>query len=125
MFLSLLAHALLRVFVGGTLFFLGIKHLRDRASVRTIMNMRWPRFAGFFAWYIGFVELLLGVMFVTGCLTQIAAILGGIMALKMLFFKKTFTYPTFPQPIYYVLLLGACFSLFITGAGALAFDLPF
>lgn len=125
MFLSLVAHAILRLFVGGTLLYIGLRHLgRDRHALKEACSMRWPKLAGFFSLYIPLVEIVVGAMFLVGVLTQAAALLAGLLSLKFLFLKRTFTPPVVPQPLVYILLLGASISLFITGAGIFAVDLP-
>lgn len=125
MFLSLLAHLLLRLFVGGILLYLGFRHLRsERAALRAVFSEHWPRLATFSVWYMGVLEIVLGLMFIAGAFTQIAALVTIVFALKMLLFKKRFAHPSIPQPLFWLLMLGASVSLFITGAGAIAYDLP-
>jgi hypothetical protein len=67
---------------------------------------------------------LLAVMLGAGYYTQIAALLGGLGTVKALFLIRR--YPElFPLSRgTYVLLLIMLLSLLLTGAGALAFDLP-
>lgn len=125
MFLALLAHAVLRVLVGLTLLYLGFRHIgSERERIRAILNVRWPHLAGFFVWYIGIVEIVVGFLFTIGFVTQIAALITAVMAIKILVFGRRLE-DAFPQPLFYVLLLAASISLFITGAGAFAVDLPF
>ena len=125
MFLSLLAHAILRLFVGGTLVYLGYRHARkDRASLRAVLSEHWPNMAGFFIWYLALLEIVIGVLFIFGAWTQAAAIVSGVLSIKMLLFRRRLAHPSIPQPLYYILLLAASLSLFITGAGAPAVDLP-
>lgn len=126
MFLALLAHALLRLFVGGTLLYLGFRHIgRERRGLKATLSEHWPRFAGFFVWYLALVEIALGVLFILGMWTQAAAIVAAILSIEMMLFRRRLAHPSIPQSMYYVLLLGASLSLLITGAGVPAIDLPF
>ena len=122
-FLALLAYLLLRLFVGGICVYLGFLHIRHRHKMQTDMRP-WVLSGLFTAWYMGAVEIIIGVMFITGFYTQIAALLGMALAIKLLIFHPRFPSPYVPQRLFYVLLFAASLSLFITGAGAIAFDLP-
>ncbi len=125
MFLSLFAHALLRVVLGGIFIYFGYRHLfRDRASLQAVMHKYSPNFAPFMVRYLGLVEVVIGGMFFVGAFTQIAAVAAIVLSIKMLVLKRHFAHPSIPQPLFYVLILGVSLSLFITGAGAIAFDLP-
>ncbi|MCD5382437.1 MAG: DoxX family protein [Candidatus Pacebacteria bacterium] len=123
-FLALLAYFILRVFVAGTLLFLGIKHLRHRHNIKHAMQLRWFPFGLFSVWYLALIEIICGLMFLFGIYTQIAALLVLIMAVKFIFFGKYISSPFIPSRMFYILLTAASLSLFITGAGAFAFDLP-
>ncbi len=127
-FLALIAYAILRVFIGAALLTLGLKHFRhSRPELTRIIATRFPflsRLAGLIAWKYGVAEILIGLMFIAGFFTQIAAIIAAILSIKMLVFRKTFTYPLVPTPVFWFLTLGISISLFITGAGIFAFDIP-
>lgn len=125
LFLSLLAHALLRVFVGGSLLYLGFQHVtQDRADLRDFLASQRPRTGTLFFGVLVFSEWIFGAMFVFGALTQIAALATMFLSLMMLALAQTLSHPAIPNRLYYVMLLGASLSLFITGAGALAVDVP-
>ena len=125
MFLSLFANALLRLVLGGIFIYLGYRHLiRDHAALQSVVRRYWPRVAPFAVRYLGLVEMALGGMFFVGAYTQVAAIAAIVLSVKMLILKKHFAHPSIPQPLFYVLVLGVSLSLFITGAGVFAFDLP-
>ena len=125
MFLSLFAHAFLRIVLGAILVHLGFRHLtKDRASLEAAVYQRWPRFARFAVLYMGVVEIAIGAMFVVGIYTQIAAIVAMALSTKMLVFRKYFVHSALPQSFFYMLMFAVSCSLFITGAGVLAFDLP-
>lgn len=128
MFLALIAHTVLRVGFGLILLTLGYRHLTARRlQLREAVAACVPVLSGFAPWfaiYFGLVEIVLGLMFVFGAYTQVAALVTGAYALKMLFFRKRFTYPLVPPPSFYLLSLFVACSLFITGAGAFALDIP-
>ena len=69
-------------------------------------------------------ELVVGTLFILGLCTQIAALIVILMSFKMLFLRKYFPHDALPSRLTYLLLLGISCCLFITGAGAFAFDLP-
>lgn len=128
MFLALVAHALLRLFVGLALVYLGVRHYgRDRAMLVQTISTNFPSFskmARFMAFKLAVIEVIIGCMFVAGFYTQIAALAAIILSLKMLVFRKSFSYPLVPQSLFWFLVIGVSISLFITGAGILAFDIP-
>ncbi len=128
MFLALVAYAVLRVFIGFALLNLGVKHYRNnRTELAQVIATNFPflsRLSRLIAWKYGVIEILLGAMFIVGIFTQIAAIVAAILSIKMLILRKTFTYPLVPTPVFWFLTLGISISLFITGAGILAIDIP-
>jgi len=125
MFLALLAHALLRVFLSGTLAYLGLRHLgHDRNRLIEATRAHWKKLAPSAVWALGLSELLIAGFLFVGAFTQIAALALGILSIKMLFLRRTFGHPSIPSSLFYVLTLGISISLFITGAGAFAIDLP-
>lgn len=123
-FLALLAYFLLRLFVGSILVYFGIKHARSYTSFTRSLSLPFFPYPAFLAILCIAIEIVCGVMFILGLYTQIAALITIVLCIKMLVFKKYFTSPAFASRSFYVLLLGCCLSLFITGAGAIAFDLP-
>ena len=125
MFLSLLAHAILRIFVGAIFFYLGLRHLgRSRSGLTVVLKEHWPVLGGFYVWYLGLIEVVIGIMFIVGIYTQAAAIVSMLISIKMLLLRRRFAHPSIPQPIFYTLLFAASLSRLITGAGAFAIDLP-
>lgn len=125
LFLSLLAHTILRVFLGGVLIYLGISHgLHNRKSLSVVAKEHWPNLGAFFVGYLAFVEIVLGALIFVGAWTQPAALIAAIVSFKMIFLAKYFAHPAMPPRLVWVLIVGAGLSLTITGAGAFAFDLP-
>lgn len=123
-FLALLAYLILRVIVGVTLLYFGAKHLTGRKEILALNSFTWWPFGSYAIILFGVVELLIGAMFFFGAYTQIAALVCMFLSVKMLFTYRSALAPYFPSRAYYFLLFGCALSLFITGAGAIAVDLP-
>ena len=89
-------------------------------------HLRFP-LIGTASWAGSFTMLMyaaIGLMLLFGYYTQIAAILAAMTSVKGLLFYKRFG-PLFPYSrSTYVLLLAICLSLLVSGAGAMAYDLP-
>ncbi len=128
MFLALIAHAVLRVIFGLILMSFGYRHLfAERPTLTQAIAACVPRLSGVAKWFaikLAIAELLLGAMFVFGFYTQIAALATIVYAIKMLFFRKHLNPPLMPTPAFFLLAIGVCLSLFITGAGVFALDIP-
>lgn len=124
-FLALFAYFILRVFVGGVLIHLGLRHTRRYQELVSTTN--WPLMPHSPLPVVILIvsELALGLFILIGAHTQIAALLIILMSLKLIIWHRRFTVPDIiPPRIFYTLLIGACLSLFITSAGVFAFDLP-
>jgi uncharacterized membrane protein YphA (DoxX/SURF4 family) len=123
-FLALFGYAILRIVVGWVWCHLALRHYQARASILSDLNIPlfpWPRIA--LAIIIG-IEFLVGILFLLGLWTQIAATLSFIWCVKMLVLRSSFNHASFPDRVTIVLLLAISITLFITGAGVPAFDLP-
>lgn len=81
-------------------------------------------FSSFFIWYVVVVEMVVGVLFVLGLYTQIAALLAMLFVLKLHVMRRQLSHPLLLSGTLRFLLFFCALSLFITGAGAFAFDLP-
>ncbi len=114
MFLSLVAHAILRVGAGLILVAHGARHLKASRGATTAGLLR----------TFGVIELLLGGFLTIGLWTQAAALLIALFAIMALVMRKRLT-PYLASSSFYLLLIAASLSLVITGAGALAIDMPF
>ncbi|HEY4520027.1 MAG TPA: hypothetical protein VJH33_03255 [Candidatus Paceibacterota bacterium] len=66
------------------------------------------------------IEAVLALFLAGGAYVQLASIVGGVIAIEWLVSKRT--RPVARGTAYLALVL--CVSLLVTGAGALAFDLP-
>lgn len=115
MFLSLVAHAILRIGAGVILLTLSVRHLKGVPTAHVSRTMLRTT---------GVAELILGISLTLGFLTQVAALATALFAVVVLFMHKRFA-SYLPSPSFFILLIAASLSLVITGAGALAIDMPF
>jgi len=122
--LAMFAYLLLRVWVAMLLIWLGYRHAS--AVKELIATTRWPLLPqrALPIQLLILFECLAGLVLMVGAYTQIVVGLIFMYSLKMIIWNHRFSHPTIPDRYFYFLLLGACLSLFITGAGAIAFDLP-
>ena len=125
MFLSLLAHAILRIVTGGIMCFLGYTHFVIlRAPVQRALfaskDTLSPKIIGLWAG----IEIIAGTMLVLGVLTQIGALIVFILSLASISLKRYLPHLLVSESLLYVLLCAVSVSLFITGAGVFAVDLP-
>ena len=123
LFLAPMGTTLLRVAAGVTLLAAAWMHYDQRKELGTekfivIGSGTWiPLLASF-------VELVVGAALVLGTYTQVAAIVGALLSLKQFVWSRA--YPNFfpLSRTASALLFVICLSLIVSGAGALAFDLP-
>ncbi|HMO77590.1 MAG TPA: hypothetical protein PKA42_00340 [Candidatus Paceibacterota bacterium] len=123
-FLALLAFFILRVIVGFAFIHLAQRHFKHRQALHPTLVLPFFPFGKIHTFVLIITELVIGVMFLVGFYTQIAALLTILMSLKMLVLRNKFVTPHLPNRLTYLLLFGIGCSLFITGAGIFAFDLP-
>ena len=121
--LGFFAPMLLRVAVACLFFCAAYAAHKNRAAVA---RLRFP-VIGTASWAGNFTALVyavIGLMLFFGGYTQIAAIAGAVAAFKAIVLGKNFD-ALFPYSrSTYVFVLIICLSLIISGAGALALDLP-
>jgi uncharacterized membrane protein YphA (DoxX/SURF4 family) len=77
-----------------------------------------------FASILGVFELLAGVSLVLGYYMQIGALIAGIISLKLLMTKLMGKPFGSEGALFDLVLLAIALSLLLSGAGALAFDMP-
>ncbi len=123
-FLSLFAYFILRIFIGFILLVFSFKHWKQRESLYQALVLPIFPFGKISVTILIISELILGTLFVLGLYTQIAALITILMSIKMIILRNKFTHPALPSRLVYLLFLGIGCSLFITGGGVLAFDLP-
>ena len=118
-YLALLAYFALRLIVGTLLIAMGIRHIKHKTPLAWAFPFSTPLSFAFAC-----AEIMFGAMFILGFYTQYASL--GTMALSIILLVTHRKTPSkeIPQRIFCVLLFAVSLSLFITGAGAFAFDLP-
>ncbi|MDE2071384.1 MAG: DoxX family membrane protein [Patescibacteria group bacterium] len=121
------APTLLRIAVAATFFYLAMHTWRHQKYTGGIVlpvvgAQQWmPAF-------VALVECALAVMFAVGWHTQIAALVGVLVAIKYAIYRRFWPgagaayIPLSASTI--ALMFVICLSLLISGAGALAYDLP-
>lgn len=123
-FLALFAYFLLRLFVGSVLIYLALSHHKHREELKDILTFSWFSYGRFVTTSVIVGEFIIGSLLIAGAYTQYAALAVMALCFKMIIMRNWFAHSSFPSRLFYFLLLGTSLSLFITGAGALAFDLP-
>lgn len=123
LWLSPFAYTLLRITAGLVFLSVAWTHVEKRDELSRIDFT----VAGSGLWipiFAGIVEFGIGVALVLGIFTQAAAILGALGALKSFIWKRRYPAMIPISRTASALLFVICLSLVVTGAGALAFDLP-
>ncbi len=123
-FLAPVAYLILRVCIGTLLIRLGFSHMRNREELKEIFEFSFFPYKGFTIWALALIEIVIGVLFFIGLYTQIAALLTMVYSLKFIILHEKLKHPLIPERRFFILLFVISCSLFITGAGILAFDLP-
>ena len=115
---------LLRVGLGTLLFLFGFIRLSGRRHVYLKrFRERWPELGEVLLFSLGGIEIVVGILFILGFYTQIAALVSMAMALLLLFRQNTRMISGNNKPMYFLIFM-VSLSLLISGAGAFAFDIP-
>jgi uncharacterized membrane protein YphA (DoxX/SURF4 family) len=117
-FLAPLGATILRIAVGSILIRQGIRHMRVMSNVFS-SPFRFRLFL-----FCGFLECISGALIILGLYTQIGALIGMLIAGIFFFRARALRLIVTQSRTLLVLIFASCFSLFITGAGIFAFDLP-
>ncbi len=123
-FLAPLAYTALRVCIAIIFIHLSVTHVKNRQSLAEVFTTPLFPFPSFIVWYLVSIELTIGILMFLGLFTQIAALLSMLLSLKCIVMHARFTHPLIPSRLFFTLLFFASLLLFITGAGAVAIDLP-
>ncbi len=124
--LGFFAPTLLRAVSGILFFYLANIHLkRERAAITNALAPHSGGRVSQLIVLIGALEIIVGTSLVAGFYTQLAALAGLLLAVAFLVMRKKYgpAIPFLGSP-FYVLLAVVCASLLLSGAGAIAFDLP-
>ena len=124
LFLAPLGTTLLRISAGLMIVYMGYHIINSREE---ISRARLP-IVGHLApslWLVsGSLTCMIGVGLIVGYFTQAFAIAGALLTIKHLLGLRHYASLLPLSTSGYILLLVICLSLIVSGAGALAFDLP-
>jgi uncharacterized membrane protein YphA (DoxX/SURF4 family) len=117
------APAVLRIAAACVLFYLAYVHYKNAAQIG---ETQFPVFGKgmWIPWVAIVVEFVVGAGLFLGYHTQVAAILGALISLKHFVWRGNYKNFFILSRTTTFLLFVICLSLILTGAGALAFDLP-
>lgn len=119
------AYAILRLGVAFVFFRLAQTHIRNRAAyIEMFSGIHFFPFGTFLLWWAISLELAAGILLTLGLFTQIGALIALIYAIDFLVLSTYIKHPLGPSRKLLLLLCCAALSLFITGPGIFAFDLP-
>jgi len=122
---GIVAPFVLRFAVGIFFFLRGYDHFKgNRFAVAKEFEKWTGSFSKTFVLVVAAVEIAIGLAMIAGFLTQIAALLGTIYALKLLWFRKDYKKFAPDSAALYWMVFAICLSLLVLGAGAFAVDLP-
>lgn len=122
--LSFFAPLFLRVALGLVLFLTSFHQLIDkREELSKRFNAVWPQYGTKIVWTTGIIEVVVGLSFIAGFYTQIAALIG-ILFSGFVIFSKKYKKVMHRDISFYILMFAISLSLLVTGAGIFAFDLP-
>ena len=121
---AILAPTLLRIAAAFLFSYLGVHHFRNRSEVASEMSINTPAIAAVAASFYVIFEMLVAVGLFFGIYTQVAALVGAAIAIKTSLIRRSLQHIAPLARSTYVLLGAICLALLLTGAGALAFDLP-
>ena len=122
--LALFAYSISRLMLGGIFLFICRRHLTQFAAISKNLKLPLVQNGRITLGAIIVVELAIGTLLLIGLFTQLAALLSISLCIKTLIWYNRFPTGSVPERITYLLLLTMSISLFITGAGFFAFDLP-
>jgi uncharacterized membrane protein YphA (DoxX/SURF4 family) len=117
------APTLIRIFV-ALVFFASAYALYTRREELSTMRFVFIGRGPALIWAALLVNVAVGAMLFAGYYTQIAALVGALLSIKGLVWGKRYGRFFVLCRIDYLFVLVMCLSLLLTGAGALAFDLP-
>lgn len=119
LFLAPLAYFLLRICVAIILFYLGRSNITYRKSTASSTRFSQTTLAT-----LGILEIVIGIFFFIGFSTQIVALILMSITFIHLVYPRILSHSKTPSRIFFILLFFVSVSLFITGAGPFAYDLP-
>jgi len=123
LFLSPLSATLLRITAGLVFAYLAYFHFSNkRAAAEELSTLIGG--AGAILILYCLIEALIALFLIIGLWTQAAALLGFVIAAKVLLIRRSLKELKPLSQLSYALLAVICLSILVTGAGPFAFDLP-
>lgn len=123
--LSFFAPTILRIALGLLFVVFGVKKLTKQKSEKSeFFEKIGLRPGHIFTAIFGVIELTAGILLIIGLYTQIAAIVAAVISFGAFYIKARQSELLPESKSYYFVLFVIGVSLALTGAGALAFDLP-
>jgi len=121
--LGFFAPTLVRVAAAALFLYAGYIHWQRREAIG---NISFPVVGKgeWIAWISIIFHFTVGTMLFFGYYTQIAALLGLVGMLKGIVLGRSYAQVFMYSRVTYILLAAICASLLLSGAGALAFDIP-
>lgn len=123
---SFSAPLLVRLALGLTFLYFGYhKLVKEKGHKANFFESLGLKPGKYYVAAFGFIEFFAGLLLVVGLFTQIAAIITAIISLGCLWikkFKKEVNLDTSSLTFFILLLISL--SLILSGAGAMAFDVP-
>ena len=110
---------ILRIVLGWLLFWQGYNLIYQARY-----NTEIPTPPKWMFWSVGIFEIIIGIQFLLGFLTQAAALATIVFAIVLLIVPQAKIRQHLPDTSFWLLVIGVCLCLFITGAGVFAYDLP-
>ena len=123
LYLAPLGTTLLRVTTGLVFVYLAYAHYTNHKAASQELS-RLIGGAGIIIYIYSGIELALGLSLIAGTWTQLAALVGAVVALKVILIHRTMHELRPISTLSYALLAVMCLSLIFSGAGAFAVDLP-
>jgi uncharacterized membrane protein YphA (DoxX/SURF4 family) len=121
---SFFAPTLLRLMAACTFLYMAWLHFAKRAETAKEISIVSYEVAVWATGIFLLLEVAVGVGLFLGLYTQLAALVGLIMCLKIVWVRKGLHHLSPLSHLSYIMLGVICLSLLLTGAGAMAFDLP-
>ena len=120
--LSFFAPTIVRTVAAIVIGVLTYHHYQNQREIRSIISPIVGKLAEPLLWLVIIIEAATTVCLFVGFETQIAAIVGALLAIRSIIVRPRALSP-FDRSADW-LLLAICCSLLLTGAGAYSFDIP-
>lgn len=124
LYLAPIALLALRISVAVFLVYGALQHVQYREELGRTFSMSWFPYGGPVAVAFPLAELIIAGLLFLGLHVQYAMLVLMAMSLKIFIVRPWFAHPSIPERSTYFLLFFIALTLFVSGAGAFAFDLP-